>query len=141
MPAARLVRVLARFSSANGAPPFQRMKARLLDQDTLSDDVLAEAFPDMAGNVAFQFDLGLASSLDSPGETMPDLYIQLLLDDVEVFRSDPINDVDFLTPNPVSGLQDGVTQDLGTFELPDLRGLDPLSRRDFMRSIAGAPRK
>jgi len=138
---ARLVRVLARLHGGGVEPPFLRMKARLMDQDTLSDDVLAEAVPDSSGNVAFQFNLGLASSVDSPGETQPDLYIQLLLDDVEVFRSDPINDVDFLTPNPVSGLQDGVTQDLGTFELPDLRGLDPLSRRDFMRSIAGAPRK
>jgi hypothetical protein len=117
------------------------MKARLMDQDTLSDDVLAEAVPDSSGNVAFQFKLGLASSVDSPGETQPDLYIQVLLDDVEVFRSGSIKDVDFLMPNPVTGLQDSVTQDLGTFQLPDLRGLDPLSRRDFMRSIVGTTRK
>jgi len=138
---ARLVRVLARLHGGGGEPPFLRMKARLMDQDTLSDDVLAEAVPDSSGNVAFQFNLGLASSVDSPGETQPDLYIQVLLDDVEVFRSDSIKDVDFLMPNPVTGLRDSVTQDLGTFQLPDLRGLDPLSRRDFIRSIVGTTRK
>lgn len=138
---ARLVRVLARLHGGGVEPPFLRMKARLMDQDTLSDDVLAEAVPDSSGNVAFQFKLGLASSVDSPGETQPDLYIQVLLDDVEVFRSGSIKDVDFLMPNPVTGLQDSVTQDLGTFQLPDLRGLDPLSRRDFMRSIVGTTRK
>lgn len=138
---ARLVRVLARLHGGGGEPPFLRMKARLMDQDTLSDDVLAEAVPDSSGNVAFQFNLGLASSVDSPGETQPDLYIQVLLDDVEVFRSGSIKDVDFLMPNPVTSLQDSVTQDLGTFQLPDLRGLDPLSRRDFIRSIVGTTRK
>lgn len=137
---ARLVRVLARLKGG-GELPFLRMKALLLDQDTLSDDVLAEAVPDINGNVAFQFHLGLASSVDSPGETQADLYIQVLLDDVEVFRTEPIKDVDFLMPNPVTGLRDSVTKDLGTFQLPDLRGLDPLSRRDFIRSIVGTPRK
>ena len=133
------VRILARFVCNEPAAPYERMKARLWDKDPVSDDMLAEAAPDQEGHLAFQFDLGLASSMDTPAERRPDLYIQVLLDDVEIFRTPVQTDVDFLKPNPVTGLQDHLTQDLGTFQLPDLRGLNLLSRRDFMRSFVEPP--
>jgi len=78
------------------------------------------------------------ASVDSPGEVKPDLYIQLLLDDVEVFRTPVIKDVVFDT-NSLSDFSSSTATDLGTFQLPDLRGLDPLTRRDFMRAFVEPP--
>ena len=132
------VRILARFATADGVVPYERMKARLWDQDPLRDDLLGEAAPDHAGLVAFQFNLDSVASVDSPGEVKPDLYIQVLLDDVEVFRTPVIEDVVFGT-NSLSDFSSPTATDLGTFQLPDLRGLDPLSRRDFMRAFVEPP--
>ena len=129
------IKILARFLGTHGVVPYERMRARLWDQDLVSDDMLGEGAMDSMGCVTFQFDLKLASSIDSPGEVQPDLYIQILLDDVEVFRTAVKKDVLLIAGGSANQLGSTNSLDLGEFQLPDLRGLDPLSRRDFMRAF------
>ena len=126
------VRILARFISPDGPALYPRMTALLWDQDAVADDILAEASLDQDGRVAFQFDLSSASSIDSPGEVMPDLYVEILLDNIEFFRTPVTKDIDFLETNSVTGFKDHTTQDLGTFQLPELGSLGSNSRREFM---------
>lgn len=127
------IQILARFLGTHGVVPYERMSARLWDQDLVSDDLLGETALDSMGRVKFQFNLKLVSSIDSPGEVQPDLYIQILLDDVEVFRTDVKKNVLISVGDTANQLLSTNTLDLGEFQLPDLRGLDPLTRRDFMR--------
>jgi len=129
------IQILARFLGTHGVVPYERMRARLWDQDLVSDDMLGEAALDSMGRVTFQFNLKLASSIDSPGEVQPDLYIQILLDDVEVFRTPVKKDVLLIAGGSADQLRSTNTLDLGEFQLPDLRGLDPTTRRDFMRAF------
>jgi hypothetical protein len=111
------------------------MRARLWDQDLVNDDMLGEAALDSMGRVTFQFNLKLVSSIDSPVEVQPDLYIQILLDDVEVFRTAVKKDALLIAGGSADQLRSTNAFDLGEFQLPDLRGLDPLTRRDFMRAF------
>ena len=131
------IQILARFLGVHGVGvvPYERMRARLWDQDLVNDDMLGEAALDSMGRVTFQFNLKLVSSIDSPGEIQPDLYIQILLDDVEVFRTAVKKDALLIAGGSADQLRSTNTFDLGEFQLPDLRGLDPLTRRDFMRAF------
>lgn len=129
------IKILARFLGTHGVVPYERMRARLWDQDIVSDDLLGEGALDSMGCVTFQFDLKLASSIDSPGEVQPDLYIQILLDSVEIFRTAVKEDVLLIDGGSADQFRSTSTLDLGAFQLPDLRGLDPLSRREFMRAF------
>jgi hypothetical protein len=129
------IQILVRFLGTHGVVPYERMRARLWDQDLIRDDMLGEAALDSMGHVTFQFNLKLASSIDSPGEVQPDLYIQILLDDVEVFRTAVKKDVLLIVGGSADQLGSTNALDLGEFQLPDLRGLDPLTRRDFMRAF------
>ena len=133
------IQILARFLGTHGVVPYERMRARLWDQDLVSNDLLGEAALDPMGCVAFQFDLKSISSIDSLGEVQPDLYIQILLDDVDVFRTAVKKDVLLMADGSADPLRSTSALDLGEFQLPDLRGLDPLSRRDFMRSFVEPP--
>ena len=129
------IQILARFLGTHGVVPYERMRARLWDQDLVSNDLLGEAALDPMGCVAFQFDLKSISSIDSLGEVQPDLYIQILLDDVDVFRTAVKKDVLLMADGSADPLRSTSALDLGEFQLPDLRGLDPLTRRDFMRAF------
>lgn len=66
---------------------------------------------------------------------MPDIYIQILLDAVEVFRTPVIADMVLNGTSSFDDFSNSITKDLGAFQLPDLRGLDPLTRREFMRAF------
>jgi hypothetical protein len=129
------IQIMARFLGTHGVVPYERMRARLWDQDLVSNDLLGDAPLDPMGRVQFQFDLKSISSIDSPGEVQPDLYIQILLDDVEVFRTAVKKDVLLMADGSADPMQSTNALDLGDFQLPDLRGLDPLTRRDFLRSF------
>jgi hypothetical protein len=129
------IQILARFLGVHGVVPYERMRARLWDQDLVNDDMLGEAALDSMGRVTFQFNLKLVSSIDSPGEIQPDLYIQILLDDVEVLCTAVKKDALLIAGGSADQLRSTNTLDLGEFQLPDLRGLDPLTRRDFMRAF------
>jgi hypothetical protein len=133
------IRILARFISADSLAPFNRMKAVLWDRDPVSNDMLGDSALDDSGCVVFQFNLAAASSIDSPGEVNPDIYIQILLDTVEVFRTPVFADMVFGGTSSIDDLSSSITKDLGAFQLPDLRGLDPLTRREFMRAFVDPP--
>ena len=133
------IQILARFLGTHGVVPYERMRARLWDQDLVSNDLLGESALDPMGCVTFQFDLKSISSIDSLGEVQPDLYIQILLDGVDVFRTAVKKDLLLIADGSAEPLRSTNALDLGEFQLPDLRGLDPLSRRDFMRSFVEPP--
>jgi hypothetical protein len=78
--------------------------ACLLDADVVSDDRLSEGVVQPGGVVEFLFDLAAAGGFDSPLERRPDLYCVVWDDAGAVFyRSATLPNVDFLTPDPVTG--------------------------------------
>jgi hypothetical protein len=113
----QMVRVWARFvRKADGQPlTGKQYRAVLYDQDPLIDDKMGEARLDEQGRAEFTCELADAASLDSPMETLPDLYVVLYDGDREVFRCPVFKDVDFLAKDPVTGERNQLTQDLGTF--------------------------
>lgn len=115
-----LVRILARFVTASDGSPIggPNYAVQLYDQDAIADDLLAEAPLPADGNIGLTFDLMAASSTDSPLETEPDLYLVLVRDGKEVFRSTVAKNVAFLGNHPVTGMDLGRTQDLGVFKVP-----------------------
>jgi hypothetical protein len=133
------IQISARFLGTHGVVPYERMRARLWDQDLVSDDMLGEAALDPMGRVTFEFNSKSISSIDSLGEVQPDLYIQILLDGADVFRTAVKKDLLLIADGSAEPLRSTNALDLGEFQLPDLRGLDPLSRRDFMRSFVEPP--
>jgi hypothetical protein len=127
------VHVHARFVRADGSPiTGGAWRARLLDQDAISDDLLDEVSLDNEGRAAFLFDLSNASSLDTPYESAPDFYVVLLKDGLEAFRSAVRKDSPVLVPNPATGLRDGATVDLGMHVVD----ASEVSRRAFLTGSA-----
>ena len=114
-----LIRITAKFKhKSNGEPVVgSEYTAKLYDKDILVDDEMDEVHPDSAGSVDILCPLPLTSSLDSPGETKPDLYFVLLKNGKEIFRSQVFNDVDFLEKDSASGRLKNLRQDLGTFDI------------------------
>jgi len=114
----QLVRVVAQLLRTNGSPlAGDSYRASLYDQDPLRSDHLCNAKPDKEGRVEFTFDLSKASSLDTPFEQRPDLYVVVYDGDNEIFRSQVSKDVDFLATDPVSHRMTQLTQDLGVLEV------------------------
>lgn len=111
----QLCMVNFRLLDADNGGPYAHSDVRvlLLDADLVHDDFLGEARvgPDGYGEVIF--DLTDASSLDSPGETKPDLYLSVRLAGRELARSPVQVDVDFLWKHPVTGEQRALTINLG----------------------------
>jgi len=109
----QLLRVLARFVSADPARPLPSgLSVRLMDEDLLKDDFLHEATLQDDGRVEFTFDHALAHEL------RPDMYMVLEGGNIVNFRTEVFTDVNFFARNPVTGMQDGLIQDLGTFTVP-----------------------
>lgn len=115
----QMVRILARFvrHADNNPLTGDQYTAKLWDKDFFVDDHLGTRKLDAKGGVEFTFDVADAGSADSPMEMYPDLYLVLLEDGKEVFRSKVFGDVDFLSRDPVSGESSRLTQNLGTFKI------------------------
>ena len=113
----QLVRVVFRLVTAsNGAPVTgEDLRVRIFDRDLLQDDLLGECGVDANGAGELTFDLGQVSSVDSPGETDPDIYLEVLRAGTPVFRSEVKPDVDFLSRHPITGAASSLTKDLGVF--------------------------
>lgn len=113
------VQVLARFVRNSDQTPISGPEYRvaLRDRDALRDDDLGTAIPDEEGRTHFLFALSELSTLDSPGECRPDLYLILQRGDEEIFRSPVFPNVEFLKMDPVSGEPSERTHDLGTFQV------------------------
>jgi hypothetical protein len=91
-------------------------KARLFDSDPAVDDFLGDA-PVVDGTAEILFDLDDARSLDTPRETLPDLYVVLEADGRELLRTPVQQDVNFLARHPKTDQLLELTRDLGTFEV------------------------
>ena len=118
-PTPEIARVWARFVDKTSGAPLsgERYRARLLDQDLLRDDQLGESWLSGVGEAEFMFPLSDFRGLDTLTEDRPDLYVVLLDQGREVFRSAVSRDVDFLSRDPVTGRWNQLTQDLGTFRV------------------------
>jgi len=82
---------------------LEGLEASLWDADLVADDKLATAFIN-AGSVEFLWELEDASSLDSPRESLPDLYMKVTNNIGETaFHSETHPGVDFLEKDPVTG--------------------------------------
>ena len=82
---------------------LEGLTATLWDADPVEDDRLATA-PVKAGKAEFLLDLEDASSLDSPAETKPDLFITVTdCGGTVLFHSETHKNADFSQRDPVSG--------------------------------------
>lgn len=113
----QLVKVVFRLVTAAGGAPVtgDDIRVRIFDRDPLHDDLLGECGVDSNGAGELMFDLGQVSSIDSPGETDPDIYLEVFRAGAPVFRSQVKRDVDFLSRNPFTGMAGSLTKDLGVF--------------------------
>lgn len=114
-----MVKISARFlNSVTGlSDSLEGIQARLYDQDPVSDDFLCETVLDASGEAHWLFDLSGARSPDSPGESKPDLYVELLQKGKVLFQSPVIRNVQFVSVDEVSGENHLKTQELGTFHV------------------------
>ncbi len=115
----QFAKVYARFlRKSDGKPLFGgHYSVKLYDKDILIDDKLGESRLGDDGRAQLLFDLADVSSSYAPLELKPDLYLTVFEGDREIFRSPVRWNLDFLHRDPVTGQQDDLTQDLGTFEV------------------------
>ena len=115
---ADLFKVIARFENAEGRPFFgSEYKVTLLDEDRLFDDKLGSVSLSKDGTAEFVFSVSEIFSVDSPGESTPDLYFLITEHGNEVFRSEVIPEVNFDATDPVTGRQDNVTREFGPYRV------------------------
>ena len=113
-----LFRVVASFIDQHGKPLHGRnLFVRLLDQDPVCDELLAQSALDREGKANLMFSVADVKSIDSPGERMPDLYFELRRDGVHFWQSEVFRDVDFEALDPVTGRAKGLTKHFGPFEV------------------------
>lgn len=99
------VKIIAQIKTKNSQTKIPSpSRAVLMDKDSISDDTLAETTPSPDGLVEFLFDLSEATSVDSPMERTPDLFVVLYAaSGEEICRTDVVKDVCFTNRDPVSG--------------------------------------
>lgn len=115
---ADLFKVICRFENAEGQPfTGSAYKVTLLDKDRLLDDKLGSTTLSEDGTAEFLFSAADILSIDSIGETRPDLYFVISESGNEVFRSEIFPEVDFDAPDPVTGRRDNVTMEFGPFRV------------------------
>ena len=114
-----MVKVSARFLHAGTGLPLAQphIEARLYDHDPISDDLLAEAVLDGSGEAHWLFDLSRVRSKDSPLESKPDLYVELSKEGKVFFQSPVLHNVNFVSPDEVTGENPARTQELDTFHV------------------------
>ena len=88
---------------------------KLFDRDLLIDDSLGVATPNEEGDVQFEIDTSLFSSIDSPGEKLPDLYTVVYAHDGEIYRSPVFRDRNVPSVHGNFSPSEGLVIDLGTF--------------------------
>ena len=120
-----MVKVIARFLHARTGLPLSEkgIRACLYDRDIANDDRLAECPLNPQGEAHWLFELSRAASADSPREQSPDLYAELDTDGNVFFQTPVTENLDFITPDRVSGERNRQTAFLGEFHvnLPELR--------------------
>ena len=115
---AGIFKVIGKFTDTSGYPlTGDEFEVALLDEDRYFDDKLGTSSLSADGLAEFIITEVDFLSIDSPGETMPDLYFVVRKNGKEIFRSESFAEVDFKTPDPVTGRPKGLTKSFGPFEV------------------------
>ena len=112
-----IFKVIGKFTDEDGYPlTGGDYEVALLDEDKYFDDKLQTGLtPD--GEAEFLITIADILSIDSAGETTPDLYFVVRKNGKEVFRSDVFEEVDFEANDPVTGRPKGLTRAFGPFQV------------------------
>jgi hypothetical protein len=111
-------KVIAKFLNADGEPVTgSGFAVGLRDKDMFFDDRLGVSRLNGDGEAEFMFSPTDILSIDSIGETRPDLYFVVWKDGDEIFRSEVFENVDFEAADPVTGRRDDLTRSFGPFRL------------------------
>ncbi len=113
-----IYKVTATFQNTSGGPVTgQGIEAGLRDKDRFFDDKLGVCTLNSRGEAEFIFTAEDIDSIDSRGETRPDLYFVLWRNGEEIFQSEVFENVDFDAVDPVTGRKKGLTQAFGPFSV------------------------
>ena len=109
------IEVTARFISKGTDAPLtgSDYKMRLFDKDIFDDDYIGESGLDENGMAKIKFTHKAFSDLGNL-ETMPDFYFVLVKNDVQVFESKVIKEIDLVALEQFK-MGEGEVIDLGTF--------------------------
>ena len=111
-----IFKVIGTFTDNSGYPlTGDEFEVALLDEDRYFDDKLGTASLNPDGEAEFIINAVDILSIDSAGETTPDLYFVVRKDGKEIYRSKTFSEVDFETKDPVTGRAKGLTKAFGPF--------------------------
>lgn len=113
-----LMKFLCRFIAKGSRTPVggPGYSARFMDKDLLKSDTLGTASVGPDGKAECLVPRVNMKGWDSPGETKPDVYVVLLKDGKELFRSPTIKNMNLAEVDPTTKEQ-RTTFDLGAFEV------------------------
>jgi hypothetical protein len=113
-----IFRVIGKFTDEGGEPlTGGDYEVALRDKDKYFDDKLGTAALSPDGEAEFLFSAADILSIDSAGETTPDLYFVVRKNGKEIFRSEVFAEVDFEGKDPVTGRAKGLTKAFGPFQV------------------------
>ena len=113
-----IFKVIGKFTDSDGNPlTGADYEVALLDKDRYFDDKLGTSALGPDGEAEFLITVADILSIDSAGETTPDLYFVVRRDGKEVFRTEVFDEIDFETTDPVTGRAKGLTQAFGPFQV------------------------
>jgi hypothetical protein len=117
--ASGIFRIIGKFTDENGSPlTGDEYEVALLDEDRFFDDKLGMSALSAEGEADFLITAADILSIDSAGETTPDLYFVVRREGREIFRSEVFSEVDFEIADPVTGRAKGLTKAFGPFQVP-----------------------
>jgi hypothetical protein len=113
-----IFKVIGKFTDEDGYPlTGDDYEVALLDEDKYFDDKLGMSALSPEGEAEFLVSAADILSIDSAGETTPDLYFVVRKHGDEVFRSEVFTEVDFEAKDPVTGRARGLTKAFGPFRV------------------------
>jgi hypothetical protein len=109
------IEVTARFISKGNDAPLTgaAYKVRLFDKDIFDDDYIGESSLDENGVAKIKFTHKAFSDLGNL-ETMPDMYFSVLKNDIQIFESKVMEEIDVVALEQFK-MGEGEVIDLGTF--------------------------
>lgn len=113
-----IFKVIGKFTDPDGYPLTGKdYEVALLDEDRFFDDKLGTSALSPEGEAAFLISEADILSIDSAGETTPDLYFVVRKNGREIFRSEVFSEVDFTAKDPITGRAKGLTKSFGPFQV------------------------
>lgn len=115
-----IYKVIVAFQDDTGKPlTGDDYSVAVLDKDRFLDDKLGESKLSADGEADFLITVADILSVDSAGETTPDLYFVVRKGGEEIFRSEVFANVNFETVDPVTGRSKSSTQSYGPFTVTE----------------------